>query len=73
MEVDIGFPILSDADPELAVIDAFGVGSTNRKIALPAVFVIRDGQIVWRQIGETIFDRAEIDQIIAAIEGRTGS
>jgi hypothetical protein len=34
-------------------------------IAVPSVFVIsRDRRIVWRQVGETPLDRADLDDVL---------
>lgn len=58
------------SDPELRVIRQFGVEMQGNPIALPATFVLRagDGQIVYRHIGESIFDRPAAQNLLAAIE-----
>ena len=57
-------------DPELRIIRQFGVEMADRPIAVPATFVLRagDGQIVYRHIGESIFDRPAAAAILAALD-----
>ena len=56
--LSIGFPLLWDSD--LSVADAYGVAMEGRDIAIPAVFVISpEGHIQWKQVGETMMDRAD--------------
>jgi hypothetical protein len=42
----------------------------GRAIALPATFVLaaRSGKIVYRHIGETIFDRPAVQSILEAVD-----
>lgn len=63
-------------DPELRAIRAFGVEMAGQPIAVPSTFVLRpgDGQIVYRYIGESIFDRPAAQAILSALEkARTSS
>lgn len=62
----IPFPLL--ADPELHTIRAFGVREQDRRIAVPATFLIRrDGQVAWRHVGGTISSRASVDVLLREI------
>jgi peroxiredoxin len=66
-ELGIGFPLLSDGD--LRVATAYGVAMKDEEIAIPSVFVVApDRSIVWRQIGETMLDRAAIEDILGALD-----
>ena len=62
------FPL--GVDPELRVIRRYGVEMADRAIAVPATFVLRagDGQIVYRYIGESIFDRPAAEAILESLE-----
>jgi len=54
--ISTNFPLLSD--PDMTVINAYGVAMKGQDIAVPAVFVVRpDGHISWRYIGESVTDR----------------
>jgi len=65
-ELHINFPLLWD--PELATAGAYGVAMKDKDIAVPSVFVIsRDRRILWRQVGETPLDRADLDDILAQL------
>ncbi len=66
-EVEIGFPLLSD--PERKTIAAWGVADPVRPIALPSVFVVDpSGTVRFRQVGDTIIDRAGVDEIVGSLE-----
>lgn len=62
------FPL--GVDPELRIIRQYGVEMADRPIAVPATFVLRagDGQIVYRYIGESIFDRPAAEAILKSLE-----
>lgn len=62
------YPLVSD--PELRLIRAFGVEMQGREIAIPSTFVLapQGGRIVWRYIGETMFDRSDLRAILQAVE-----
>lgn len=65
-ELGINFPLLWD--PELEVAGDYGVAMKDKDIAVPSVFVIsRTRRIVWRQVGETPLDRADLDDVLAAL------
>ena len=50
------------------VISAYGVVDRETEIAIPSLFFVsRDGKILWRHIGETIFNRPATKQIIKEI------
>lgn len=61
------YPLASD--PELRVIRSYGVEMSGKAIALPATFVLQkgSGRIVYRHIGETIFDRPAVKAILDAV------
>lgn len=62
------FPLT--ADPDLRVIRQFGVEMVDQPIAVPATFVLRagSGEVVYRYIGETLFDRPTLKNITDAIK-----
>jgi glutaredoxin-dependent peroxiredoxin len=66
------FPL--GADPDLRVIRAFGVEMADQPISLPATFVLArgTGEIVFRYVGETAFDRPRIDALLRAARGPGG-
>ena len=68
----LSIPLASD--PELRVIRQFGVEMTDQPIAVPATFVLRagDGDVVYRYIGETLFDRPAIKAILSAVRQAAG-
>ena len=57
------------SDPDLRVIRSFGVEMAGKAIALPATFVLKagSGQVVYRHIGETIFDRPAVKAILDSV------
>ncbi len=71
----LSFPILSD--PEFAAVDAFGLrhekGSPFAEppltgdIARPAVYVIDDGVIRWRDLTDSYRVRVDPDDVLAAL------
>jgi peroxiredoxin Q/BCP len=67
------FPILSD--PELRMIDAFGVrheagGMGGVDIARPAVFVLdRGGRVVWRDLTENWRVRVRPESLLDVLRG----
>ncbi len=59
----VRFPLL--ADPDLEVINRYGVAMEGMDIALPATFIIRpDGVIAWRHVGESIDDRPTLAELL---------
>ena len=72
-KLELTFPI--GADPELKLIRQFGVEMEGREIAIPSMFVLErgTGRIVWRYIGETMFDRPKLTPILLAIEQAGGA
>lgn len=69
--LSLSFPLV--ADPELHLIRNFGVEMAGQPIAVPSTFVLeaRTGRIAWRYIGESAFDRSDLQAILAAID-KTG-
>lgn len=67
-KLKLTFPLAADKD--LRVIRQFGVEMTDQPIAVPATFVLRagSGEVVYRYIGETLFDRPALKNIIAAVK-----
>ena len=64
----IGFPLLRDSD--LRVATAYGVAMVGDDIAIPSTFVIdTDGTIAWKKVGETQFDRADVDEVFRVVDG----
>ena len=65
----LSYPILSD--PDGSMIRAYGVWHADKKIALPAVFVIDPkGVIRWRRVSTSVTDRPEEDEVIEAVGPR---
>ncbi len=60
----VSFPLL--ADVELRVARAYGVYDHAHDLALPAVLLLdrRDGAVVWKQVGESIADRAAVRDVL---------
>lgn len=64
----LDFPLLSDADAELAA--AYGVRMATGSLAIPSVFVVApDQSIVWRHVGEYVPDRPTPTAVLEAIDG----
>jgi peroxiredoxin len=64
--LELPFTLL--VDPDLRVIEPWGLRQDGLKIAVPATFVLRpDGRIVWRHIGTTPWDRATGRQVLGAL------
>jgi len=62
------------ADPDLRVIDAFGLrhenGGIGGDVARPATFILdRQGRIVWRDLTENWRVRPRLDELLAVLEG----
>ena len=60
-----GFPILADADHQVA--SQFGVYNLfNDNLAAPAVFIIdQTGQVVWSQVSQKPEERPAVNEILA--------
>lgn len=70
--VRIGFPLL--ADPDAAVVKAYGVYDANHEIALPATIIVGPGRAVeWKHVGESQTDRPEEDEIVRVLRGVTAT
>jgi peroxiredoxin len=66
----IPFPILSDSDPEGAVIRSAGVWDERGLIARPAIFLLdRDRRIHYAYVGMDFVDRPGDDELFAALDG----
>lgn len=64
----VGFPLLHD--PGVAVANAYGVAMQGDDIAIPATFVIgQEGHIHYKAVGETMADRADLDEVLAILDG----
>jgi peroxiredoxin len=67
----LGFPLLCDGTRQAT--RAFGVYDSEHDIALPAVVILgADGRVAWKHVGESITDRPEEDDVIAALEALRG-
>jgi len=65
--LELPFPLLSD--PPREVISAFGVADRSNEIAVPAVFVVsRDGEVLWRYVGESPPDIPALEQVLAVLQ-----
>ena len=67
-KLELTFPV--GADPQLTLIRHFGVEMQGHEIAIPSVFVLEQasGRIVWRYLGETMWDRPQLAPVLSAIE-----
>lgn len=66
--LNLTYPLGIDSD--LRTIRAYGVEMVGKAIAVPSTFVVRpsDGKIMYRHVGETIFDRPALQAIFAAVD-----
>ncbi len=70
-KLGLGFPIL--ADPAGDTVRAFRVWHAEKKIALPAIFVIdRAGVIRWRKVSTSVTDRPTEDEVLEIVGRVTG-
>lgn len=67
-KLHLSYPLA--VDPDLAAIRKFGVQMKDSQIAVPATYVLRagDGQVVYRHIGESVFDRPAAAAILSALD-----
>lgn len=72
-KLGLGFPVVSD--PDLSLIRRFGVEMQGREIAIPSMFVLeaKTGRITWRYIGETMFDRPQLQPVLEALDRASGT
>ena len=65
-KLSLRFPLLSD--PKLEVIKSYGVAQKDQDVAVPSIFIVsRNGQIVYRYVGESISDRPDPEKVLAAV------
>jgi peroxiredoxin len=63
----VGFDLYSD--PQLAVINSWGVADHQNQISLPATFVVEPGgKISFRHVGEKPTDQPPIDEVVDAVK-----
>jgi peroxiredoxin len=56
-------------DPELTVIQAWGVADFDKRVARPATFIVEpSGTISFRKVGETMNDSPKTDEVLAALQ-----
>jgi peroxiredoxin len=61
---ELTVPLLRD--PDMKVIEAYGVAMDGEDIAVPATFIIKqDRTIHWKHIGETMADRPPTEDLPA--------
>ena len=64
---ELRFPIMSDESGE--TIRAFGVWHAEKKISLPAIFVIDStGVVRWRYVSKSITDRPPEDDVLVEVK-----
>jgi peroxiredoxin Q/BCP len=69
LEEMILFPLASD--PAGSTIRGWGLSEAGEARSVPATFVVDDDGIVrYRQVGDTIGDRSEVDELLAALRTR---
>lgn len=65
----IGYPMALDR--EGTTIKAWGLTEEGEDRSVPAVFLVdRDGVIRFAQVGDSISDRADLDQLLDVIDRR---
>lgn len=65
----IGYPMALDR--EGTTIRAWGLTERGEKHSVPAVFLVgRDGVIRFAQVGDSMSDRADLDEILDVIDRR---
>jgi len=68
---DEGIPFALASDTDLRAIEAWGVREEDEGRSVPAVFVVdRNGTIRFAQVGESVTDRAEVDDLLTALTAR---
>ena len=66
-KLGLGFPLLADTD--LAVATRWGVAMKGSDIAVPSTFVVLpDRTVFWKKVGESVPDRASIDQVREVVD-----
>jgi peroxiredoxin len=64
------FSMLSD--PDLKVINAWGVREDGKRIAAPCMFLVaRGGLVRWRYLGKNMTDRPDLDKVLQIIDRLT--
>ena len=62
----LDFPLVGD--PDLEIIDAYGLRQAGKDVSLPAVYVLDgDRKVVWRQVSGGIVERANLDDVLGAV------
>lgn len=56
------------SDPSGAAIQRYGVWDEGNEIAWPAVFLVVDGVIAWRDLTRDYRERPSIEEVLAAID-----
>ena len=65
---DKGIDLVFASDPGGRVIGDWGLREEGETRSVPATFIVdRQGRIRFRQIGESLTERAEIDDLLSAI------
>ena len=68
---DEEIPFALASDTTLRSIAGWGVREEDESRAVPAVFVVdRDGTIRFAQIGESVTDRVEVEDLLKALDSR---
>lgn len=63
----IPFPLVHDEGLKAAL--AYGVAMEGEDIAVPAVFVVDGkGRIYWKQVGESLWDRPRVEDVLARVD-----
>lgn len=63
----IPFPLLHDEGVRVA--DSYGVAMLDVEVAIPSTFIITtSGHIHWKTVGETMADRADMDEVLALLD-----
>ena len=65
-KLGLHYPLLSD--PDLHTASAYGVAMAGQDIAVPSVFVVRQGgTIAWKKVGEAMDDRPTAAEVVAQL------
>jgi peroxiredoxin len=63
------FPLLSDSDPDGAVIRRAGVFDEVGRIAKPSIFAVtHDGQVIFKYVGQDFIDRPGDEPLFDALD-----
>ena len=67
--LSLGFPLLSD--PEMKVVEAYGVVQEDRDLAVPALFLLDSKRrVVWSEVADDYSDRPGAREVLSRVPVR---